>query len=1065
MKMKILNTLVVLAMVLALPVLATGSVDTSGDVVMKPSIAVGAMPRTGTHLVMPRDETILLDLQDKGKISLNASEEVKAAALKEYKQEFLKKSDTWVNPQMEELALQREEQLASASPMAPEAIQPVDVTIFTLAVDFDNTSTETVYYDDVFSADGCDLGTILSDDFIGPEVGNVPYPAAGDNNSLWYDPAEYADDVSFYNQLIYGYDGVGRVRTGDLVDPRDGLPGINLSGFTVQDYYDHIVGEGYVNLSGNTFGWVSVDHPEAYYGADSCSGSHYGGAYESPVGPEVPVAKLVKDAVEVFNAENPGFYWPDYDQNGDGIVDTFWVIYAGVGQEAGGGALQEFALWSHSSDASYYYGGGRGILVYDGGNADPSDDIYVGPYTMQPEMADVGVMTEEFGHNVFGLPDLYVTDTQGSIAFWSTMEAGSWGGYLGGTQPVGMPLWFRIIAWCGTGPCNWQSPMLTREYDDLSEDVTIRQLEEQTFDPANVGWGPTTPHGSTYKGVRINLPPSEVYIPNNVGTGNAAWSGTGNMADLTLARSVDVPAYTDHDIFLDVPSYWDIEEDYDYGYFEVDSGSGWTILSDSTGYCVTGPLGCGLTGFDYDTLQYDLTDYAGTTISIRFHYATDPFVNGAGWWLDDIMLDGVLVDDFSAATLPDNFPSWTNDGWDVTPFSESHTQYYLVEWRNATKYDQSVQTAYVTTDYAEDLWTVERVPYNIPGALVYYRNTAYSGTYAQTPNYGNPPSYGPKYQLLLVDMNYMPVPVGEYGETGSFFYPTVGSYDASITLDATDPFTITHTRSFPGPFVYDSKPAVTGFNDALQYYSGYVVDEDTMDFYSGFDDSAVIPARDLYSVSGWDWDSGHVPYWWMWYYGYPDAFMGGPSWLGPGEPGYESVQFGVNIELLAQGVDGEYGTLRFYNHSVDIVTDYDLTFNGVQMIADYQTDVTNNSPRTVFDQYVEFSFYWDECQIFDAFAISSEGGIPEDISFDDRFAEWFSSEEGVAPGETISIFVSCYLPLDGWRPGTLYWMLDGKVDAWDGQVWRGFWEFYDDGSVYSSPILTHFPLIGVEATP
>ncbi len=167
-----------------------------------------------------------------------------------------------------------------------------------------------------------------------------------------------------------------------------------------------------------------------------------------------------------------------------------------MGQEAGGGALEEFALWSHSSDTRYYFGEGKGVLVDDGGTVDPSDDIYVGPYTMQPETADVGVMTEEFGHNVFGFPDLYVTDTQGSIAFWSTMESGSWGGYLGGATPVGMPLWFRMIAWCDTGPCNWQNPMLIRNYDDPSVDVTLRQLEVQTYDATRDDWGPTTPVGS-----------------------------------------------------------------------------------------------------------------------------------------------------------------------------------------------------------------------------------------------------------------------------------------------------------------------------------------------------------------------------------------------------------------------------------------------------------------------------------------------------------------------------------------------------------------------------------------
>ena len=171
---------------------------------------------------------------------------------------------------------------------------------------------------------------------------------------------------------------------------------------------------------------------------------------------------------------------------------------------------------------------------------------------------------------------------------------------------------------------------------------------------------------------------------------------------------------------------------------------------------LAGPFGCGLTGSDSDFLQYDLTDYAGTTVDIRFSYVTDAFVNGAGWWLDNLTLDGVLIDDFETASLPDTFPGWSNDGWAVTPFSETHNQYYLVEWRNGTKYDQMVQTAYVTTDSGDNLWRVERVPYNIPGALVYFRNTGYSGTYNQTPNYTDPPSFGPKYQLLLVDMNYFP---------------------------------------------------------------------------------------------------------------------------------------------------------------------------------------------------------------------------------------------------------------------------------------------------------------------
>ena len=136
-------------------------------------------------------------------------------------------------------------------------------------------------------------------------------------------------------------------------------------------------------------------------------------------------------------------------------------------------------------------------------------------------------MTEEFGHNVFGLPDLYVTDTQGSIAFWSTMESGSWGGYLGGSTPVGMPLWFRMIAWCDIGPCNWQNPMLIRDYDDPSVDVTLRQLESQNPGSRREDWGPTTPAGCDLQGRPYQLAGrSARNVLNEAGTGKAAWSGT-----------------------------------------------------------------------------------------------------------------------------------------------------------------------------------------------------------------------------------------------------------------------------------------------------------------------------------------------------------------------------------------------------------------------------------------------------------------------------------------------------------------------------------------------------------
>jgi immune inhibitor A len=70
----------------------------------------------------------------------------------------------------------------------------------------------------------------------------------------------------------------------------------------------------------------------------------------------------------------------------------------------------------------------NGYKVYEGDPNTTADDIYIGPYTIQPENLDLGVVVEEFGHNFFGLPDIYTTDGQNSSGFWTEMSFGSWGG-------------------------------------------------------------------------------------------------------------------------------------------------------------------------------------------------------------------------------------------------------------------------------------------------------------------------------------------------------------------------------------------------------------------------------------------------------------------------------------------------------------------------------------------------------------------------------------------------------------------------------------------------------------
>ena len=575
----------------------------------------------------------------------------------------------------------------------------------------------------------------------------------------------------------------------------------------MQDYYDHVAGPGNVTIEGSVEGWVSVKHSQGYYGADNCyTGGHYGGA-------GVPPGQLAADAADAFNAAHPTYYndtsanafWPKYDKDGDGVLDTFWLIYAGMGQEGGGGSLGTYALWSHSSDLRYYAAWPEGYKVYEGDPATKADDIVIGPYTMQPETSEVGVFAEEFGHNFFGLPDLYTSDVDNSVGFWSIMAGGAWGGYLGGTAPVGMPLWFRMVAWCGAGPCNWQEPMTRYAYNAAPTETVIGQLEG-------------TPAGVS-KGIRIDMPAVTENIPNLAGTGKAPYTGGGRDGiDITLDRDLTLAA--DAAGLLTFDAYWEIEEDWDYGYVMVKDGDTWAMLDDLDGiFRETNPngnnLGSGLTGASAKAtpLRFDLSAYKGKTVTLRLRYKTDAAATEDGWWVDNVKLDGALVDDF------ENYPAgWTNSapvGWLEAPAAKSYTSYYLVEWRGKTKYDSMAQTAYVTNYSDEDEWQVDRVPYNIPGALVYYRNTKYGSTYALRPNHADSPSYGPKYQLLVVDMNPRPLRVGPAKPYTSVLGNRTASYDAALTLQPSQAFTLTQVNAAPSPLVGPLRLPVQAGGDEL----------------------------------------------------------------------------------------------------------------------------------------------------------------------------------------------------------------------------------------------------------
>lgn len=1032
---KLFNAVMILMLLLGL---------TASAVVAKPPeqsrqpVPIGAMWPAGKHLVEPRQEVVASALKEEGKLALDASDAEVQAAVDQYYAEFRKKSSEYVNPEMEYRAFNHEQESGSAL-QAPAAVTPVSVKVFGLAVDFGGVNEYVPYSRPNTAGDDCVVAP-TSETYTGPMVGEVPAPGARDNNTVWY--GDKVLDPNFYSELIFGYTGAGEIR-GDLIDPRDGTNGIDLTGYTVQDYYDHIAGPGNVILEGQMQGWVTVPHSEAWYGAPLCIKTSTGLIVDDDSGGSVPVNRLVTDALDVFMAQHPGYYsdqganafWPQFDQDGDGWLDTLWIIHAGMGEEAGGGAQGDLSIWSHSSALN-------GYQVYEGNPATDLDDVWAGPYTIQPEHADLGVLVEEFGHNFFGLPDLYTTDAENSIGFWSEMAAGSWGGPLGGSIPVGMPLWFLMNAWCGIDWCNWQEPMAVQPYDDEASTYILDQLDQA--------------EGSTYggmgvKGVRISLPQLEDTVTNRAGTGKAAFTGVSaaNNSQKLVRSGLDLTSQTE----FSFRSYWDIENQWDYGFVELklSSETTWTILQDKDNkFTNSNPYGnnegWGLTGTGGPfKLRFDIpAKFQVAGVDLRLRYKTDPYTFGKGWWVDDFMVGTTLVDNFETATEPSTFPGWTNDTvpWIVVPYLKYYTQYYLVEWRSHTKYDEQVKTAYVSTYYDDDEWQVERVPYNIPGALVYYRNTKYGNAYDQRGYYADPLSYGPKNKLLLVDMNYDGMRlIDKNGDwTGYILNNRAASYDAALTLQPSQAFEFSGVNGVPiaGPFKFASEAPVTQFNDALGYYAGlYFGAPCTPGYvcYANRDGSVVIPARGKYSTRITDF-LGNPLY---------DLYGAGfaPSWLGSGNPGDDMMQYGVNIRLLDKSPDDSQALLEVYNYSVDFSTTAEVTLpTPYQPVITYTTEVENVGTE-------------------DATNVKVMWTLDDNLTFMDSDCPVI--EETVAPASPEGFVKVCLIPslLAGeTQTVTLTARVDNvafetytRLEMHDGQIMRGpFWS-WDEISGYAQLFL------------
>ncbi|MDR2087138.1 MAG: M6 family metalloprotease domain-containing protein [Dysgonamonadaceae bacterium] len=149
--------------------------------------------------------------------------------------------------------------------------------------------------------------------------------------------------------------------------------------------------------------------------------------------------ELAKEAAEyTFDQIDPA----DFDNDGDGYIDTFHFIYAGYGEESSGG---QNCIWAHKS-------GFYPALTFSGKK--------LNTYSCSPELRGnsgsnitfIGPICHELCH-VFGAPDFYDVDGEDNsgnefsgTGQWDLMAGGSWNGSVNGkgSRPAHINMYQKI---------------------------------------------------------------------------------------------------------------------------------------------------------------------------------------------------------------------------------------------------------------------------------------------------------------------------------------------------------------------------------------------------------------------------------------------------------------------------------------------------------------------------------------------------------------------------------------------------------------------------------------------
>jgi immune inhibitor A len=235
--------------------------------------------------------------------------------------------------------------------------------------------------------------------------------------------------------------------------------------------------------------------------------------------------------------------------------------------------------------------------------------------------------------------------------------------------------------------------------------------------------------------------------------GNVLWGGQGDLLD-NWAIFPTVGGGT-----LTFDTKYDIEQYWDFGFVQVstDGGYSWTSLANASTTDLHDPSAhptvvanlpglTGSTGGAWVNMSYDLNAYAGQNILVAFRYVTDWATSEAGWFVDNVAVNGNLISD-GTSVAP------FQDITQILPMNNDFTVTFVGTKGSGkkTEYKVSVMHLNHVTESGrielEDLLkssnsVVMLVSFNAQEGVSYYADYTYELSYKKSKPHAHPPVHG-----------------------------------------------------------------------------------------------------------------------------------------------------------------------------------------------------------------------------------------------------------------------------------------------------------------------------------